>query len=75
MRHFCGDCGTSLFFEPLDRPEVWEVLAGTLDDPNWLKMTAHIWTSSAVPWMHIDDDLPRFPENRPKGFGEQSFGG
>ena len=75
VRHFCGDCGTPLFFEPLDLAEKWEVLAGTLDDPNWVQPAAHIWTSSQVPWLQIDDDLPRFRENRPPGFGERHFGG
>ncbi len=69
-RHFCPDCGTPLFFEPLDDPDRIEVMLGTLDDPNALRPGFHIWMSSAVPWLNLVDDLPRFPEGRPPGFGE-----
>jgi hypothetical protein len=71
VRHFCPQCGSPLLFEPLDKPDILETYIGALDTPGEIAPGLHIWTSSAVPWLHIDDDLERFPENRPPGYGEQ----
>ena len=35
-------------------PDMLGVRAGTLDDSSGLKITTHIWTSTARPWSHID---------------------
>lgn len=59
FRWFCGDCGSSLFFEPLDAPEMWEVMVGTLDDASWVEMQRHIFTASKAPWFEVRDELPR----------------
>lgn len=67
FRWFCGDCGSPLFFEPLDAPEFWEVLVGSLDDPSWVEMKAHIFTASQAPWFDVRDELPRFPGWRDPG--------
>ncbi len=67
IRHFCGNCGTSLFFEPVDQPEFWEVLLPTLDNPQSIRPSYHIWTDSALSWLPIDDQLPRFAKHRDRG--------
>jgi len=46
-------------------PEVLALQAGTLDDTRWLKPIAHIWTSSAQPWVEIPADVLRY-EKQPK---------
>jgi len=53
---FCPSCGTRIMH---DRPDVEAVTikAGSLDDRSWLRPVGHIWTSSAQPWMPIDDGL------------------
>lgn len=61
FRHFCGACGSPLFFEGLDDPDHWEVLVGSLDDPSWVEMKEHSFTASRMPWFDVRDDLPRFP--------------
>lgn len=61
IRHFCGACGSALFFELLDKPNQWEVLAGSLDDPGDVQPSIHVCVSNGVGWLHINDGLPRKP--------------
>jgi len=42
VRHFCDACGSSLFWEPLDEPNM-SVASGTLDDPVGLTTSKHIF--------------------------------
>jgi len=69
-RTFCADCGTSLGYRYRDG-EAAGVWTSTLDDPEALPPVRHIWTSSQLSWLHLDDNLPRFPEGaaRPGGNG------
>ena len=64
FRHFCGECGSPLFFEPLDSPAFWEVLVGSLDDPSWVEMERHVFTASRIPWFDVRDELPRSSDSR-----------
>jgi hypothetical protein len=57
-RRFCPRCGTHLFSEAEARPHLVFVRAGTLDDPEWAKPAATIWTASAPSWACIDAGLP-----------------
>ncbi len=38
-------------------PEVLALQPGTLDVTSWLEPVAHIWTSSAQPWVEIPTDV------------------
>jgi len=62
-RTFCADCGTALTFHSTARSDLLDVTLGSLDDPNALQPDEHIWTSSQVGWLHVDDDLPRHPQH------------
>lgn len=64
-RHFCENCGSPIMTQPHARPEIRTLKAGTIDDPNWLKPTAHIWVSSAPSYALLDDNLPKHPGNPP----------
>jgi len=58
-RGFCAECGSSLFWDPPDRPTV-SVAAGTLDGSTALKTTAHWFVSQAGDYYDLPDDgLPR----------------
>jgi GNAT superfamily N-acetyltransferase len=61
-RTFCSSCGTALTFRSMTRPDLIDITVGSLDEPNALTPDAHIWTSSQLAWLHVDDDLPRHPE-------------
>ena len=56
-RGFCSDCGTPL---PGRSDDAFVgVQVGTLDHPENVRPTGHWGIESQVPWLTIDDDLPR----------------
>jgi hypothetical protein len=55
---FCATCGTR-FGGGAGGPLV-VIRGGSLDDPNWFRPVAHIWTRSAQNWFPFDDGLPKF---------------
>jgi hypothetical protein len=57
-RSFCGACGTPVFVELKNRPELCAIAAGGLDDPTQFSPAIHIWTRSALPWHQINAALP-----------------
>lgn len=59
QRGFCALCGSPLTFEYLPRPEKIGITIGSLDHPEALQPEAHWGIESALPWLHIADDLPR----------------
>ena len=56
-RGFCSECGSSLFFEQ-DGGERVSIAAGTLDEPQGLKIAAHIFVSEAGDYYQIDPAVP-----------------
>lgn len=60
VRGFCADCGTALTFAYDDQPASIDVTVASLDQPAVIAPRAHIWTSSAMPWLRVDDDLVRY---------------
>jgi GNAT superfamily N-acetyltransferase len=64
-RTFCAACGTALTFQLDAQPGIIDVTVGSLDDANAVAPDAHIWTSSQLRWLHIDDDLPRYAAAAP----------
>jgi len=56
-RSFCARCGTHLFSEAENRPEIIVVRAGTLDDSSITRPSRYIWTASAPEWGYVDDSL------------------
>ncbi|MGQ0658047.1 MAG: GFA family protein [Chromatiales bacterium] len=65
VRHFCGHCGTPITFRNLHGPTTLDVTLSSLDDPEALPPQFHIWTSSQRRWLHIADELPRYPDGGP----------
>ena len=63
FRSFCANCGTPLFAGNELHPETIVVKIGALDEPSKYSPAAHIWTSSAQPWHHIDKALLNYPQN------------
>lgn len=66
-RRFCGACGSQLSFQSTREPEWLDIALGTLDDPGAYRVTHHIWTTSRLPDLHLDEDLPDYPEGSPSG--------
>ena len=62
-RWFCGRCGTPLLFRELDGSN-HEVSIATLDEPEKVLPTFHIYYDSRIAWADAADDMPRFPRSR-----------
>ena len=65
QRGFCQECGSQLIFQWGDQTPRISVTVATLDDPEALKPTYHIYTGDQLSWLNIEDDLPRHPEKLP----------
>ena len=57
-RGFCGECGSSLFWEAPARDTI-SIGAGTLDGVTELRTAGHWYVSQAGDYYEIDDGLPR----------------
>ena len=60
-RGFCSRCGSSLFFDPLDREKHdWTGIAmGAFDTPTETAMALHIFTAEKGDYYAIADGLPQ----------------
>jgi hypothetical protein len=56
-RGFCVECGSSLFFEEEGGERV-SIAAGSLDEPQGLKIVAHIFAGEAGDYYPIDTSVP-----------------
>ncbi len=57
-RGFCGECGSSLFWDPPRRDSI-SIAAGTLDDAGDLRVASHWYTSQAGAYYEVPaDGLP-----------------
>lgn len=60
-RHFCGRCGTSLFYtNDAIFPGMIDVQTATLDDPDEVPATVQIQVAERVGWMARAHELPEF---------------
>jgi hypothetical protein len=64
-RHFCAECGSSIYSQRNPDPGFVVVRAGSLDDSSGMKITSDIWTATAPPWAYIDPASERHPGNMP----------
>ncbi len=60
QRLFCPDCGTQLAYQADRWRDESHLYTATLDDPNAVKPTAHFHWAERLPWLKIDDDLPKY---------------
>jgi hypothetical protein len=64
IRHFCADCGAAVFMSDPEGSGIG-VMLGTVDDPSSLAPKGHGWTTDQIPWLKIDDHLPRWERDAP----------
>jgi hypothetical protein len=60
-RGFCRHCGSTLSMHEAVLNDRVQVTLGSLDRPEDVRADDHVWSESQLPWLKIDDDLPRFP--------------
>jgi hypothetical protein len=63
IRSFAACCGTHLFIEDTTDSEMVDVTIASLDDPTPFAPRRAIWLEDKLPWVTIDESLPKFPED------------
>jgi hypothetical protein len=63
-RSFCAVCGTQLTFADDNYPGAIDVSTCSLDDPAHAAPQDHTFTDSQLPWLKLNDGLPRFKRRR-----------
>jgi hypothetical protein len=65
---FCADCGSAMFSQSREQPEVVGVRFGVFDQDPGIRPQYHQFVAYAAPWEPIPEDgLPRYEESRPRG--------
>jgi GNAT superfamily N-acetyltransferase len=62
-RSFCSACGTALAFFTQDDPAWTDVTVASMDQAAEMWPDDHIWATDRLPWLVLDDDLPRLPRD------------
>ena len=68
-RAFCGECGTPLYTHVEHQADTIDFSIATLDEPGRVRPGFHIFWSSRVPWLAMNDDLPKYDRFRPNTVG------
>jgi len=61
-RGFCARCGSTLLMHEDVLEDRVQVTLGSLDRPQDVRPDDHVWTQDQLPWLVIEDDLPRFAQ-------------
>jgi hypothetical protein len=63
-RQFCSHCGTQLTYRDSEYPHLIHVTIGSFDQSERLIPQDHIWSDRMLPWLQMDDGLPRYTRQR-----------
>jgi hypothetical protein len=66
-RTFCGRCGTSLTYQHDGNADSIDVTTASLDLPDELPPTRHVWLEDKVSWESVNDGLPLFEQGGSPG--------
>ncbi len=69
-REFCKICGTPLFVTSTRFEEIQMFTVNTLDEPEDVKPSFEIWTTSKVSWANIQSGINSFPRGALDGLNE-----
>ncbi len=58
-RGFCAACGSQLVYQADATPEKITLNVGCFDHPEAVQPTEHIFEAERIPWVKMDDGLPR----------------
>ena len=62
---FCSACGSSLFWEAHDKPDITAIAAGSLDGPTGLSTTLTIFANNASDYYELDPEIKTRPYDWP----------
>ena len=66
-RHFCGDCGTGIFyFNEHILPGMIDIQSATYDDPNLVPARCHTQVAERIDWVKTAHQLPEFERYPPQ---------
>lgn len=60
-RPFCGRCGTPMAYDAERDAENNHLYAASLEDSSAFKPEFHVHWAERVPWVHLADELTKFP--------------
>ena len=52
--HFCGNCGSTVYWEPKRKPGSVAVAVGCFSDPNFLPPSQSVFEEHKHPWFSLD---------------------
>ncbi|WP_240514075.1 GFA family protein [Paramylibacter kogurei] len=64
LRHFCETCGSPMAFDAEHYPGEIHLYAASLENPADFKPLFHVHYDSKLPWLHLTDDLPKYPHSK-----------
>ena len=59
-RGFCAACGSPLTYENGGLPGEVHIYAASLDEPNQVAPSRHVFVDEQLEWFEVHDELPRF---------------
>jgi hypothetical protein len=62
-RSFCPHCGSPMSFAGERWPGEIHLFAASFQEPEKLAPDKHVYVDEQLPWVHLDDGLPREPGN------------
>ena len=67
FRQFCPNCGTQITFQERARAATEiDIAVATLDEPGRVPAREHVYSSTRLPWIHVDTHLRDRPEPQPE---------
>jgi len=63
-RTFCPNCGSPMSFETEKMPGEIHIYAASLENPETVTPTCHVFESEKLGWFDTHDDLPRYATTR-----------
>lgn len=66
IRKFCPQCGSQMTYQYEGWPDETHLYAATMDDPSLFEPKAHFHFAEKLPWIEINDNLPRYPGSADK---------
>lgn len=64
--HFCGRCGSNVYWEPKRLPELIGVALGAFADPKFRQPDQSVWTEHKHAWLILPGEIPAFEVNPPR---------
>ena len=66
-RSFCGHCGSPLTYRTDEVSGRIDVMTCSLDDPEALPPSFHVWVGHKLAWEHVADGLPAYVTSQTAG--------